>query len=145
MNTNIELLEYIYKSSSMGVTSSKELIKQINGKENKIKEVLEDILKEYEKIYKESKKLILKNKSDLKENSMIAKISASMSMKMDVMKDNSDSNIAHILVQGLTMGILDISTKIKRYKNEVDKKILKLAKNYLKFQEEYIEILKEYY
>ena len=75
---------------------------------------------------------------------MMAKMSSSMMMKMDVMKDNSDSNIAHLLTQGLTMGTVDITSKIDRFEGDADKKIIKLAKEYLKFQKESIDFLKDY-
>lgn len=144
MNENVELLEYIYKNSEMGVYSCEKLIQDINNKENKIKKPLEGILKGYENFKKESKKLINKNNYELKKSPFIAKISSSVQMKMEVAKDNSDSAIAKLLTQGLTMGSVDISAKIDRYENDVDKKILKMAKDYLKFQKESIDFLKDY-
>lgn len=144
MNENVELLQYIFKSSEMGVFSSEKLIQDINEKENKIKKDLECILKEYEKYKKESKKLIKKNKYELVHNSITTKIGSSMGIKMEVKKDNSDASIAHLLIQGLTMGIVDIESKIKRFENYADKNIINLAKNYLKFHNDYLEKLKNY-
>ena len=144
MDENLELLEYIVKNAEMGKYSCEKLIKQINDKENKIKKVVEGILKGYENFYKDSKKQIKKYTSELKENSSWAKMEASMMMKMDIMKDNSDANIAHLLTQGLTMGVVDISSKIDRYKGDADRKIIKMAKEYLSFQQEAIDFLKEY-
>ena len=144
MDENLELLEYIVKNSEMGVYSSTKLINLINGKENKIKKIVEGILKGYENYYKESKKIIKKYTNDIKENNMMAKMEASMMMKMDVKNDNSDANIAHILTQGLTMGVIDITSKIDNFKGDCDRKVLKLAKEYLKFQQESIDFLKKY-
>ena len=144
MDENLEMLEYIVKNSEMGVYSSNKLIQLLSNKENKIRKVVEGILKGYENYYKESKKLIKKYTDDIKENGMMAKMSSSMMMKMDVMKDNSDSNIAHILTQGLTMGVVDITSKIDRFKGDADKKIINMAKDYLKFQQESIDFLKDY-
>ncbi len=144
MDENLEMLEYIVKNSEMGVYSSNKLIQLLSDKENKIRKVVEGILKGYENYYKESKKLIKKYTDEVKENGMMAKMSSSMMMKMDVMKDNSDSNIAHILTQGLTMGVVDITSKIDRFKGDCDKKILEMAKDYLKFQKESIDFLKDY-
>ncbi|MBP3766068.1 MAG: hypothetical protein J6G98_02685 [Bacilli bacterium] len=144
MDENLEMLEYIVKNSEMGVYSSNKLIKMLSDKENKIRKVVEGILKGYENYYKESKKLIKKYTDDIKENGTMAKMNASMMMKMDVMKDNSDANIAHILTQGLTMGVVDITSKIDRFKGDADKKIINMAKDYLKFQQESIDFLKDY-
>lgn len=144
MDENLELLEYIIKNSEMGVYSCQQLIRDINDKENKIKKVVEGILKGYENFYKDSKKLAKKYTEEIKKNSLMAKMGASMMMKIDVKKDNSDSNIAHILTQGLTMGVVDITSKIDRYEKDADKRILKMAKEYLKFQQESIDFLKKY-
>ena len=144
MDENLELLQYIYKNAEMGAFSSEKLIQDINGKENKIKKVVEGILKGYENYKQESQKLIKKNKYELKKSSTIAKISSTMAMKMDVMKDNSDAAMAKLLTQGLTMGCVDIAAKIDRYEHDADKKIIKLAKEYLKFQKEAIDLLKDY-
>lgn len=144
MDENLEILEYIFKNAEMGKYSCEKLIKDLDGKENKINKVVEGILKGYENFYKESKKQIKKYTGELKENGKLAKMEASMMMKMDVMKDNSDANIAHLLTQGLTMGVVDITSKIDRFKKDAEGKNLKLAKDYLKFQQESIDFLKEY-
>lgn len=144
MNENIELLEYIYKNAEMGVFTITKLLKDLNNKENKIKLVIEKELKEYEKYYKDSKKLLEKNNSSLNKNSTFSKMSASMGIKMETMKDNSDASMAHMLIQGITMGIVDISSKINNYKNVVDKKNLKLAEDYLETLNKQIEELKKY-
>ena len=144
MNENNELLEYIYQTAEMGVFSTTKLIEDINGKENKIKKVIEGILKGYENFLKDSKKLIDKNKTEIKENSTFSKMGASMGIKKEVKEDNSDAAIAHMMIEGLTMGTVDISSKIKNYEGDADKDILALAKKFLKFQEESIEFLKKY-
>ena len=63
---------------------------------------------------------------------------------METMKDNSDPAIASMVIEGLTMGIVEMETKIESYKKIVDKKILKLSNKFLKFQEEEIEKLKTF-
>lgn len=144
MNENTELLEYIYQTAEMGVFSTTKLIEDINGKENKIKKVIEGILKDYEKFLKDSKKMLVKKKTEIKENSTFSKMGASIGIKKEVKEDNSDAAIAHMMIEGLTMGTVDISSKIKNYEGDADKDILSLAKKFLNFQEESIEFLKKY-
>lgn len=144
MDENMELLEYIYKNAEMGSFTLTKLIQYINGKENKIKKIVEEEIKEYEKYLKESKKLIEKNKGQLKENGVMAHMGSAMGVKKETMFDNSDAALAHMIIEGLTMGVVDISSKINNYKNDADKKILNLAKSFLKFQEDEIERLKEF-
>ena len=144
MDENMELLEYIYKNSEMGVFTIKTLLKDLNDKDNKIKKLADYEMKEYNKFQDEARKLIKKNNFDLKTNGIMAKIGSMMGIKKEVSKDNSDSSIAHMLTEGITMGIVDMETKLKNYKNTVDKKIYNLGKDFLKFQQEEIEKLKEF-
>ncbi len=144
MNVNTELLEYIYQSSEMGVLSLTNLLKKLNDKENKLKPIISDELSLYEKYQKESKKLLIKNKAEIKENSMMTKMMSKMGISKEVKADNSDASIAHMIIEGFTMGVVDMETKIKNFKKDADKKILKLAEDYLEFQQEEIEKLKNF-
>lgn len=144
MNVNTELLEYIYQSSEMGVVSLTNLLKKLNDKENKLKPVISDEVSLYEKYQKESKKLLSKNNAEVKENSMMTKMMSKMGISKEVKNDNSDASIAHMIIEGFTMGVVDMETKIKNFKKDADKKILKLAEDYLKFQQDEIEKLKKF-
>ena len=144
MNENNELLEYIYENAKMGVKSLTDLINEINGKDNKIKKIVEGELKGYENFVKESEKLLKKYKVEPKEKGMFANISSKMGIKMEMMKDNSDARVADMLTKGFTMGNIDIAKKIDRFEGDAKNDILKLAKRLLKFGEENIELLKPY-
>lgn len=144
MNENLELLEYIYKDCNIATYTLTKLLEELNGRDNKIKIVVEDNLKEYEKFLKDSKKLLEKNDTKPKNLTTMAKIESSMGVKKEVIHDNSDSSIADMLIKGLTMGSIDINKKIDNYKGRVDKKILELAKDFVKFQEKGVEKLKPY-
>ncbi len=144
MDENLEMLEYLYKASSMGHSSSEDLLAALKDKDNKIKKTLENINKEYEKFEKESSKLLKKYKTEPKTAGLMADIMSKMSIKMEVKKDNSDSSMADMLIQGLTMGNLEIDKRISNFEKYIDKDILNLAKSFRKFGEEYIEKLKQF-
>ena len=144
MNENNELLLYIYKNADMGVKSTTELIRLLNTRDNKIKNVVEGELKGYENFLKKSKELLKNNEVTPKGTGIMAEISSFVGMNMEFMKDNSDAKIADMLIRGLTMGNIEIDKKIDRFKDDADKEILKLAKELKKFGEENIELLKPY-
>lgn len=144
MNENNELLLYIYKNIDMGVKSTTKLLKLLNNSDNKIKPVVEKELKGYENFLKKTKILLKKYKIEAKSANIVAEITASITMNMEFMKDNSDAKIADMLIRGFTMGNIEIDKKIDKYKNSADKSILKLAKDLKKFGELNIELLKEY-
>ncbi len=144
MNENIEMLEYIYKAANIGRTSSENLLKALKEKDNKIKKILEEINKEYEKFEKESSKLLKKNKVEPKGASMMMDIMNKLGIDKEVKSDNSDPSIASTLIEGLTMGNIEIEKRISNFENEIDKKIISLAKSFKKFGENYIEKLKTF-
>lgn len=144
MNENKELLVLINENTKMGLASTKELLKLIKEKDNKIKKVLEDELKKYEELYKKCKTLMKKNKVQSGKSGLLKNLTATLAMKMEVNKDNSDSKLASILIRGFNMGNVDIEAKIKSYKKEASKDILSLAREVLEFGENEIKLLKDF-
>lgn len=144
MNENNELLEHMYQDSEMATYSLETLLNELKGKDNKIIKVIEDILKNYENYYKDFKKQLKKEKVNPKSSGMMAKMGSSFGIKKEVIVDNSDSRIADMLIKGLTMETLDMEKKISKYSENIDKKTLKQAEAFLKFQQESIEELKKF-
>lgn len=144
MKTENELLQHIYQNASMATFTLTKLLENLEEKDNKIKDATEDILKEYEQFAKTSKQLLQEQKIIPQEESMMAKMGASMGIKKEVINDNSDASMAEMLIQGISMGSLEMQKKIKAYEKKVDEETLKLAKSFLKFQENAIEKLKKH-
>lgn len=144
MNEDIELLTHIYKNAQMGEYTTSTLINRIKNKENKIKPILEKEIKKYEDFVKRSKKILKSLDSVPKAGNSMAKISSTIGITVETLKDNSDSALAQMLVEGMTMGVVSTATKISQYIKVSDRKIIKLARSFQKFQEEEIELLKAY-
>lgn len=144
MNENMELLNIIYENAEMGMHTLNNLSGILKSKDNKIKGLIEDEILEYKKYLKETEKLLKKNKVEPKQLNLMSKIGSKMGITMETMKDNSDPAIASMVIEGITMGIVEMQTKINTYKKIVDKKINKLANNFLEFQENEIEKLKTF-
>lgn len=144
MKENYELIEHIYQDAQMANYTLTKLTEDLKDKNNKIKRLLEDILKEYTSYMNDAKKILMKNKQEIKEKGMVSKLMANMGIKKEVKSNNSDSAIAELLIQGISMGSLDIEKKINSYDKDIDKKQIKFAKDFLGFQEKSIEELKKY-
>ena len=144
MDKNLELLTYIYQDIDMALDTLTMVSKKLDKKDNKIKEVIEKTIKGYEKHLKIVKEHMKENNYNIESKPLISKLGAFMGIKMEVMKDNSDSRMADMLIQGLTMGVLNITKNIDKYKGKVEKDILLIAKDFKKHQEESIEKLKVY-
>ena len=144
MDANLELLTHIYETADMGAYTITTLINKLKDKENKIKFMLEKEIKGYEKYINISGKLLEKNDIKPKKTSLMAKMGSNIGIMKETMKDNSDGAIAQMLVEGITMGITVMSAKINSYRKIANKKTLKLAREFLEFQEDEVEKLKEY-
>lgn len=141
MDGNVELLNYIYQNSEMGVTTINQLIGICDNEEYKT--LLQSQLTEYTNINKLAEEKINELNKEAKEINTLAKASTYMMINMKTLLDNSPSHISEMLIQGGTMGIIDITKKIKEYPN-ADKEILDLADRLLKFEQKNIEESKKY-
>lgn len=144
MNENLELLMHVYQTSEMGVYTTTNLLGLLKNKDNKITHVLECELKEYERYMEESKNLLDKYDITPKDSGFMAKVSSDVGMAMETMKDNSDPAIASMLIEGFTMGIVEMNIKLNKYKKVCKKDILKIAENLKIFQENEVEKLKTF-
>ena len=144
MNENIELLMHIYQSAEMGVYTTTNLLELLKNKDNKIKPILQQELKQYEKYVQLSKEYLEKLDIESKSSSIMAKLGSDIEMTLETMKDNSDSRMATMLIEGMTMGVLEMTGKIETYRKICKKNIIELAENLKQFQEQEIEKLKIY-
>ena len=144
MDETQELLTYLYQDADMALNSLTLLINKINKKDNKIKKVIEGLIKGYENYLTKVKDYMKQNNYDIQSKPLISKMGAYFGINMEVMKDNSDSRLADMLIQGLTMGVLNVTKKIDTYKGDAEKEVIVLAKEFKKFQQEGIEFLKKY-
>ena len=144
MNEKIEIYKHIYKDSNMAVSSLKTLKKELKNRDNKLKDYLDDLIDQFIYFESNSKKVLKDNKVSLDEEGMIAKTMANIGIKKEVMDDNSDSHIAEVIIQGIVMGSINMERKIDDYRDKLDKEDLDFANNYLKYEQETIERLKEY-
>ena len=139
MNGNTELLNYIYQNSQMGIETLNQLIQIVKNKD--FNDHLRTQLKEYESLNKEALSKLKELGHEEKSIGTMVKISAYMSISMKTMMDNSPSHIAEMLIQGSTMGIIDATKNIQKYK-DADKEILALTDKILKTEQNNIDQLK---
>lgn len=144
MIENIELLQFIYENAEMGKYTTTLLLNILKEKENKIKGLLQTEIKEYEKHMMYAEKMLKKYKEKAQGTSQMSKISSKIGINLETIKDNSDSALAQMIVQGLTMGSTSLTSKINKYEEVADRKILKIAKDYLKYLKVEIDRLSKY-
>ena len=141
MEDNKNTLDELNKGATMGMDAINFLLDKVKSK--KFKKVLEKQYAEYEVISNKVNELY-ENYSDKKphETSIVNKMMTWYGIEMRTMVDESDSKIAELLLQGTNMGIIEGRRLLNNKK--VDSKINKLLDAFVKLQEEYVEVLKEY-
>ena len=141
MNGDIELLNYIYQNSQMGKDTLQQLIEI--SKNEEFKKMLSSQFKEYKMINDKTNEIITKHSKEPKEINALTKASTYISINLKTLADQTPSHISEMLIQGSTMGIIDITKKIKEY-STADKEILALANNLLEFEQRNVEECKKY-
>lgn len=144
MEEKNELLEHIYKDAYMASYSLQKLLDEIKNKDNKIKGDVEDILQKYQEFKEEVEELLKGNGEEVNDPNFFAKMGSTMGIIKEVKTDNSDSSIADMVIQGVSMGSIETEKKLKSYEKDIEKEYKDLAERFLKFQQKSIDKLKKY-
>lgn len=144
MKEKNELLEHIYKDTYMASYSLQKLLYEIKNKDNKIKGDVEDILQKYQEFKEEVEELLKGNGEEVNDPNFFAKMGSTMGIIKEVKTDNSDSSIADMVIQGVSMGSIETEKKLKAYEKDIEKEYKDLAERFLKFQQKSIDKLKKY-
>lgn len=142
MEENINALDEVNKGASIGMDAisftmdkaeDANFIKVLKGEYGKYKAISEKIDKIYRKY----------NDTDTPhEVSPITKTMTWWGIEMKTFNDKSNSKIAELLVKGTNMGIIE-GRRILNNKN-IGKEVEKLVDEFVRMQEDSLEILKEY-
>ncbi len=141
MDENIEVLNELYKNAKMGEESIKTLLPSVG--DQKMRSDLETQRNGYldfcDKAWQE-----ISNRGEKapKINPMV-KVSSTVGIKMNTLTDKSDSHIADMMIQGSTMGITSATEGIHKHPH-ASQKVLRMAKDIVKFEQNNIERMKEY-
>lgn len=142
MNSDRELLNYLIENIDMGIEALDALIKNLEKTDNKIRSNVLKSHEEYKSFSKRCNKLRKKYGAKPAKNNLMASIMTKMGTDMEFKRDNSDSKIAETLIQGYNMGLIDITKKLKMYKDDASKEIVKLAEEYETMMKKGIEDIK---
>lgn len=141
MDENEEFLNYIYQNAEMG----KNTINQIIGisEDKALKRVLESQLREYNEIFDTANNKIELTRKTSKSIGTIPRLTTYLSINLKTMTNKTSAHIAEMMIQGSTMGIIDVTRKIKEYKN-VTKDVKELGNRLLKFEQQNVEEMKRF-
>ena len=141
MDNNINILDELNKGCSMAIQAIDVILKKTDNKE------FHDFLVEFNDYYidmSEEIKELYQEYSDeeIHEVNEMEKVMAWLGIEKDTILDTSVSKLADLLMNGTNMGIIE-GRKILNNK-KMDDKVHNICEKYVKFQEKYIEKLKNY-
>ena len=141
MEGNIEFLNYIYQNAEMGKTTISQLIDI--AEDQSLKQCLQSQFREYNQIFDMADNKIKKFQEKSKGLGTMTKLKTYIMININTIKDKTASHIAEMMIQGSSMGIVDITKKLKEY-NNAEKDIIELGNRLLKFEQQNIEEMKTF-
>ena len=127
MGKDAEFLNYIYQNAKMGVIGIDNIKDKIF--DDELKNVIATQKKEYQKIADDASSILNELGLTEKDVSKMAKVSTYVMANLEMLKDDSSSNIAKLMIEGSNKGIIEINKNLNSY-NNMNSKIIKLAKKY---------------
>lgn len=140
-NKNIEFLNSIYQIVEMGVIGINDVIDKV--KKSEFRNFLENQRKEYDEILNESESIFASYGAKEKELGKMVKMNSKVMSEVKLMKNNEDSEIAKMMAEGTSKGIIKLESAMNSY-NESDKEAYALAEKLLASLKNNIEGLKIY-
>ena len=139
---NKDVLDELNKGCAMGMDALRDILPKVEDK--KFKKVLEDEFDKYKGIHRRIEtKYEEYSKEEPTETNIMNKVMTSWMTDMKLMSDNSNSKIAELLLQGTNMGIIE-GKKLLNNKENLDKEVENILKDYIGMQEHSVEIYKQY-
>ena len=139
---NKDILDEVNKGCAMGMDAIKDILEKVEDKE--FKETLEEEHDKYKEIHQRIETQYEEYSDDEPtETNALNKAMTAMMTEMKLMTDHSDSKIAELLLQGTNMGIIE-GRKLLNNKKDIDEAVESILKDFIKMQEESVEIYKEY-
>ncbi len=141
MLTNIEMLNYIFQNVQMGTDTVNTILPDVKN-ENMRNDLIVQ-LKEYGALARRAEDLIAREGESAKDNNIFKKAMTETMAKFNSMKDPSASHIAEMMINGATMGVIDMTKRLKQYQAQ-DPEIDALGRDVVEFEENTVTKMKNY-
>lgn len=141
MDINIEFLNYIHQNAEMGKDTIGQLLDIVEDGPFKQKLALQ--LKGYNEIFDIARTKIEAAQQTSKEIESFTKFTTYLMINFNTMMDKTPSHIAEMIIQGSTMGIVEVTKKLKDYK-AAKEDISLLAQQLLVFEQQNVEEMKRF-
>ena len=140
MSEEIEILDYIYQNSKICQDTIVRIIKSRN-KKDRLEEVIKKQYLEYKKVSNSAKNMLERRKKKVKEEiNVMGKIVTYMEIKRNIEKDDRESEIALLLIEGSKVGLEQTKERLNDIKI-VNKPVLNLVNRLINLEKSNINEL----
>ena len=140
-NHTVDLLKECDSGTKTAVNSIKEVMDNINSQQ--LRKILNDSLDYHESLGDEIHKMLSELGEKGKEPNPMARVMSWMKINIKMLEKPEDKNIAHLMFDGCSMGVKQLSEYLNKY-NEADEKSQRLAKKLIDCEEKLAYELKAY-
>lgn len=142
MNSHtVELLKVCDSGTKTAVNSIKEVMDNINSQS--LRELLTNSLSYHEELGNEIHEMLSESGEEGKEPNPMAKMMSWLKINIKMLEKPEDKNIAHLMFDGCSMGVKQLSEYLNKY-SQADDKSQRLAKKLIDCEEKLASQLKEY-
>lgn len=142
MNHTKELLSFIHKNAAMGVTSIPTAMSLPQSRA--MQDALDSQLREYRTITAKAQSLARRQGQQLKGPNPAAKVMSTTMLRTQTTVDPTTTKLAEMMIQGSTMGTVQMTRRLHQYAGAVDREILDLGHRLLKTEERNIQEMKRF-
>ncbi len=140
-NIDLDLLEKTYQNASIGITAIEEVLDKAKNKD--LINDLNNQLKDYRQIADSTREQLTTNGAVVKEKPLYDRAMMKGNIKMNIWMEPTDSRIAEMVMKGSTMGVTQM-TKLLHDKTDADGASVQIVKDFIKKEENNIEVMKKY-
>lgn len=141
MNYNIEMLNYLYEVAEMSRDVIGQIVKEVKYLE--FEDILKEQLKNYESVVNKGDTILNDEVRTTKITNIMPQTMAYFETKVNKLKEDSQTDIAEIIINGSTQVILDVTTKLEKY-SHLNNNTKDLASRLIKIEQDNIEALKPF-
>ena len=132
-NQNVQLLKELYEASHMGIEATNLVTPKV--KDESLREEIER--------QRQTERMLAEAGETPDAESAMKKAMLWGSVQMNTLMDSSPTHIAEMMINGTTMGIVDMTKKLNQL-DEADAGAKKLAEEFIRGQQKSIEVLKQH-
>ncbi len=141
MNYEINFLNRIYQNSKMGEQSIDTMLKNV--KNPRLRHVMEQQKEGYSMLSRKAQRQLHLHREIPQDKSKLSKLSSQLAIQMKLQQSQKPSHLAGMLIQGSTMGIIDATQHLHKYRY-ASPCVKNLAGEVIRFEEKNIQQLKHY-